>query len=185
MQQLSTYDVGDWIVHMHYGVGQIKSLEVKCISGEDKKYYRIETEDSTFWMPADQMDSDLLRSVSTAEEIEEAIGLIQEPACEMPANLKTRQSHIKDVQNRNTTRSMALLIRDLRALRKQKVVLNNTESLALRMLTQRFVCEWAIVSGVSSAKAAVELEQLLNAQSQREVDTRYSGIMPADAGRSQ
>lgn len=164
MQQLRQYAVGDWIVHTHFGVGKIKSLEVKCISGDDKKYYRVETEDSTFWMPADQMDSDLLRSLSTPEEIEEAIGLIQEPACEMPTNLKIRQSHIRDVQNRNTPRSTAQLIRDLRALRKQKGVLNNTESLALRSLTQRFTCEWAIVSGVSSDATLSELEQLLGAK---------------------
>ena len=164
MQQLSTYAVGDWIVHTHYGVGQIKSMEVKCISGEDKKYYRVETEDSTFWMPADQMDSDLLRSLSSPEEIEEAIELIQEPANELPANLKVRQSQIRDAQNRNTPRSTALLIRDLRALRRQKGVLNNTESLALRTLTQRFTCEWAIVSGVSSDTTLSELEQLLSSQ---------------------
>ena len=72
MKEPCTYSDGDWIVHSLYGVGQIKGIEVKCISGEEKSYYRVEGEDSTFWMPVDQMNSDILRSLSTRDEIQKA-----------------------------------------------------------------------------------------------------------------
>lgn len=162
MENVCTYTVEDWIVHTNYGVGQIKDIETKCISGEEKQYYRVETPDSTFWMPVDQMDSDVLRPLSTPDEILEAIDVFQKPVEEMPSNIKVRQSHIRDIQKRNTPRAMARLLRDLRAFKRKKGVLNNTESTILRNLTQRFASEWAIVTGVSRAKTLSKLERLLD-----------------------
>ena len=88
MEESHAYSEGDWIVHSHYGVGKIKGVEVKCISGEDTPYYRITTTNSTFWVPLEQMNSDVLRPLSTPEEIELAIVLLKEPAEEMSSNSK-------------------------------------------------------------------------------------------------
>ena len=162
MDSIGDYALGDWIVHVNYGVGQIKDVEVKCISGEEKRYYRVEAADSTFWLPFDQMDSDLLRPLCTKKEIEAAIVTLQKPAEELPGNLKSRQSHIRDLLQRNTPRAIARLIRDLRGLKRKKGVLNNTESSALRTILRRFAREWAVVSGVSSDTTMSDLEQLLD-----------------------
>jgi RNA polymerase-interacting CarD/CdnL/TRCF family regulator len=160
----SDYAIGDWIVHTNYGVGQIKEVEAKCISGEEKRYYRVEAADSTFWIPFDQMDSDLLRPLCSEKEIQAAIDTLQKPAEELPANLKSRQSHIQDLVQRNTPRAIARLIRDLRGLKRKKGVLNNSESSALRTILQRFAREWAVVSGVSSDTTMSNLEKLLDPQ---------------------
>ena len=162
MEEIREYSKGDWIVHSHYGIGQIKGIDKKGISGEETRYYRIQTTDSTFWMPVDQMDSEILRPLSSPAEIQKAVAALQKPAKEMSSNYKTRQSRIRDVQDRNTPRAIARLIRDLRARQREKGALNKTERSAFRTLKQRLVEEWAIVTDAKSEKIASKLDNLLN-----------------------
>ncbi|MCA9925937.1 MAG: hypothetical protein KC419_07150 [Anaerolineales bacterium] len=158
----STYSVGDWMVHSQFGIGQIKGVDTKAISGEETAYYRFETTDSTFWVPFDQMDSDKLRPVSTNEEIQLAIAALKNPPIEMSSNYKIRQIRIKEALVGNTPQAFAQIIRDLRALQRKKGVLNESERNAFRILKERLVEEWAIVTGVKTAKVAVTLNNLLD-----------------------
>ena len=86
MKEFQSYSTGDWIVHAYYGIGQIKGVEVKCISGEESRYYKIQATGSTYWMPVDQMDSEALRPLATSEEMQQAIDVLQEPPMEMSSN---------------------------------------------------------------------------------------------------
>ncbi len=179
MEEAHTYSDGDWIVHSRFGIGQIKDIEVKNISGEETSYYRIKTTDSIFWMPVDQMDSDLLRPLSSPEEIHLAIATLQEPAEEMSSNYKIRQIRIQDAQAHNTPKAIAQIIRDLRAYRRKKDALNSTERSAFRSLKQRLVEEWAIVLDIKTETAASKLETLLNPH-QTAVDKQSSAVLPAN-----
>jgi CarD family transcriptional regulator len=162
MEESSPYSKGDWIVHSHYGIGQIKGIEVKGISGEETQYYRVKTTDSAFWMPIDKMDSELLRPLSSPEEIERAIDTLGMPAKEMSSNFKARQNRINRDRNRNTPRAIARLVRDLQGRQRAKGPLNGTELSALRALKQRFVEEWAIVSGAETETVESWLDRVLN-----------------------
>lgn len=162
MEETRAYATGDWIVHTRYGIGQIKGLDLKNISGEETRYYRVKATDSTYWIPVDKMDSDVLRSLSTPEEIEKAIAVLKNPPKEMSQNYKTRQSRIQKVQIRNTPRAIARLIRDLRERQREKGILNKTEREALRTLKQRLIEEWALVTGAQTEKVESRLNLLLN-----------------------
>ena len=74
---------GKWVVHNSYGVGQIRGYETKMINGKEVAYYRVETENSTFWVPLDQLDSDRLRPLSTKGEFKQAIKILELPPREM------------------------------------------------------------------------------------------------------
>jgi RNA polymerase-interacting CarD/CdnL/TRCF family regulator len=162
MEESHAYSEGDWIVHSHYGVGQIEGVEVKSISGDDTRYFRITTTDSTFWVPVDQMNSEVLRPLSTPEEIQLAIGELQRPAKEMSPNSKVRQSQIQSVRILNTPGAIAQLIRDLRARKRDKGVLYSSERSAFDTLKQRLVQEWAIVTDAKTEEVASELDKLLD-----------------------
>ena len=41
------YENGDWIVHLHHGVGQVKGIESKLIGGNKNKYVKVDTSSST------------------------------------------------------------------------------------------------------------------------------------------
>lgn len=179
MEEAHTYSDGDWIVHSRFGIGQIKDIEVKHISGDETRYYRIKTTDSIFWMPVDQMDSDLLRPLSSPEEIHLAIATLQEPPEEMSSNYKIRQIRIQDAQTHNTPQAIAQIIRDLRAYRRKKDALNSSERSAFRSLKQRLVEEWAIVLDMKTETAASKLENLLNPH-QAVIDKQSSAVLPAN-----
>ena len=162
MEDSHAYSEGDWIVHSHYGVGKIQGVEVKSISGEDSSYFRIITNNSTFWVPVDQMDSAVLRPLSTPEGIQEAIDVLHRPAVEMSSNTKIRQSRIQSVRLDNSPTAIARLIRDLRAREREKGVLYSSERSAFQTLRERLIQEWAIVMEADVDDISAELDGLLD-----------------------
>jgi RNA polymerase-interacting CarD/CdnL/TRCF family regulator len=170
MEETHDYSKGDWIVHAYYGIGKIKGIEVKCISGEESRYYKIQATDSTYWMPVDQIDSEALRPLATSEEMEQAIDVLQDPPKEMSSNQNTRKGRIKRVQLQNKPKSVARLVRDLQARQKEKGTLNQNERTAFSVLKQQLIEEWAIVSGLNSETVASELDALLAQQHLQEGD---------------
>ncbi len=162
MENTHTYSEGEWIVHSRYGIGKIEGVDVKEISGEKTNYFRITTTDSIYWMPVDQMDSDVLRPLASLEEIDQAIIVLQKPPEEMSPNFQIRQNRIQKTQMDNTPDGMAELIRDLRAYRREKGVLNSTERSAFRTLKRRLIQEWAIVAGVKTEKIESKLNTMID-----------------------
>lgn len=162
MESSHTYTEKSWLVHAHYGIGQIAGIEVKSISGKKVQYYRIRTTDSTFWVPVNQMDGEIMRPLSTPEEIQLAVTILQKPPKEMSADHNTRKNRIRRVQLQNIPEDIARLIRDLRARQRSKGVYNLEERNAMRSLKQRLVEEWAIVTGKKTEKIAARLDDLLD-----------------------
>jgi CarD family transcriptional regulator len=161
------YAVEDWLAHTYYGIGQIKGIEVKDISGASVDYFRIQTSDSTFWVPVDRMDSEKMRPVATLEEFELVIAILQRPPKAMSADHKARKTHMERVQEQNMPEEMARLMRDLRARQRDKGKYSLDENKAVRTLRQRLVDEWSVVTGetvetvTSSLDALNDHQQLL------------------------
>ncbi|MDX1415407.1 MAG: CarD family transcriptional regulator [Candidatus Promineifilaceae bacterium] len=162
MDKSQTFTKNDWVVHVNYGIGQIKGTEVKSISGDPTRYYRIETHNSTYWLPVDQIDSDLLRPLSTEEEMSRAVATLRKPPQELSTNLSIRQSTIKSAKQRNTIRAIARIVRDLRAYKRLKGGLNQTESNDFQSCKERLIEEWAIVTDANSTEIASELDDILD-----------------------
>jgi len=164
MEAPQAYTEGDWIVHAHYGIGQIKCVEVKGISGEKVSYFRIEATDSTFWMPVDHMDGEMSRPVSSQQEFQKALTVLKNPPQEMSSSHIERQSRIKRVRLENSPQDIARLIRDLRARQRDKGILSQNERSAFTSLKQQLVEEWTIVSGTQPEKIALQVDKLLEKQ---------------------
>ena len=164
MQQKTEYGKGDWIVHSRYGIGQIRDIDVKDISGEENSYFRIQSANSLFWIPVDKMDNKVLRPLSTPQEIEQAIAILQKPAKKMNSSYKIRESRIREIRVQNTPSAIAGIMRDLKARQRDKVILNQSERSALNTFIERFAREWALVQGIQYEKAQHRLEGLLASQ---------------------
>lgn len=179
MEDAHIYTKGEWIVHSQYGIGQIKGIDEKEISGEKSRYFRVKTTDSTFWVPVDKIDSEAIRPLSTAEEIQQAIDALQKPPEAMSSNFKVRQKRIRQAQIRNTPRAIARLLRDLRARRRQKGILNSSERSAFRSLRQQLVEEWALVKGIKTETAASKIDILLDPDRAATEDGPGTAVMAA------
>ena len=162
MEPSHAYSKEDWLVHTHYGIGQIVGIEVKAISGAKVNYFRIQTSDSTYWIPVDQMDSETMRPVATPEDLQLAIAILQRPPIEMSSDHNVRKNLIRRVQLQNTLEDNARLIRDMRARQRDKGKYNLDENNIIRTLKQRLVDEWSIVTGKQKEKVASTLDELLD-----------------------
>jgi RNA polymerase-interacting CarD/CdnL/TRCF family regulator len=164
MKASHVYDEDEWLVHAYYGVGQVKGIEAKEISGARVDYVRIQTADSTFWVPVTQMDSEKLRPVSTLEEIQLVMAVLQRPAKAMSPDYKVRKARIAQVQLENMPQDIARLIRDLRARQLDRGKYDLDEINAVRTLRQRLIDEWCLVTGETVENVAANLDALLGHQ---------------------
>lgn len=151
-----------WLAHSHYGIGQIKGIEVKGISGADVKYFRIQTTECNYWVRVDQMGSELIRPVCSLEEIRQVIAIMKRPPKEMSSDHNVRKKRIQRVQLRNIPEDVARLIRDLRARQRNRGKYNLDENGVIRTLRQQLVEEWSIVTGENAKEVASTIDSLLD-----------------------
>ena len=63
--QSSAYSKGDWIVHTHYGVGQVRGIEKKVLDGENKLFFRVKTFDGVYWLSVVRTDVEYIRPITS------------------------------------------------------------------------------------------------------------------------
>ena len=148
-------------MHRNHGIGKIESIERKSIGEEETVYCKIETHDSTIWLPVEKANDDWLRPVATPTEIEQAKKILKSPPQPMADNINSRKSHINQVNTNDEPAIIAELLRDLRGLKKQKTTLAQTEEAALRHFTDCFVAEWSVSMDIPMDEAQQKFENLI------------------------
>ena len=159
-KETQTFGKGDWVVHNRYGAGQVRGTEVKCISGKEANYYRIETSNSTLWVPVDQLSHDTFRPVASRSEFKQVLSILRRPPHTMNANFKLRRSRIEEVQSENSLQAIARLVRDLWARQSEKS-LSDTEQRALRRFTDHLLAEWSVCMKMEIDDARQQLHHIL------------------------
>jgi len=159
-QMIVAYNPGDWIVHLHHGVGEIAGIEEKELGGDTSTYYKVVTDDSTLWVPLDKAENRWFRPVCSRDEFGEIIAILQRPPREMHNNHLARKRRIHSVKSDGSLEEMARLIRDLWGRRAQKQ-LNNTEESALRSFTDRLLREWSVCMGLNEDEAREHMQGIL------------------------
>lgn len=160
-EQMSVaYNPGDWIVHLHHGVGHIASIEEKELGGDTSTYYKVVTDDSTLWVPLDKADNRWFRPVCSREQFAEIIAILKRPPQEMHNNHLARKRRISSVKSDGSLEETARLIRDLWGRRAERQ-LNNTEDSALRRFTERLLREWAVCMDLDEDQARERMQEIL------------------------
>ena len=78
------YDIGDWIVHIEHGVGQIKDKETKVLGGSKSSLFRVETLSGVYRLPPEHLNTDRVRSLASSEEMDRALNMMQESPQKLP-----------------------------------------------------------------------------------------------------
>jgi RNA polymerase-interacting CarD/CdnL/TRCF family regulator len=154
------YEIGDWIVHLIYGVGQIKKLEEKPVGGIERLCYRVQTEDGVFWLPVDNADNERVRPLAGPELIQHALEILRKAPQKMAANFQTRRKRIRKVSLDGDLDTDLKLVRDLNA-RQFKKGLNATEQEALNTIVKRFLQEWSLSKDIEIREARQTFERFL------------------------
>lgn len=159
-QATTTYGPGDWIVHLHHGVGEIECIEEKELGGSATTYYKVVTAKTTLWVPLEKAEKRWFRPVASREEFDQIFELLQKPPREMHNNHNTRKRRINKVKSEGSLTELARIIRDLWGRRAQRK-LNNTEERALRRFTDRFLREWAVTMDLDEEEARQNMQAML------------------------
>lgn len=165
-EQDQTYAIGDWVVHLTYGVGQVKKIEKKPIGGTMKKCYHVRTDDGVFWLPIDNDDNVRVRPIAGPKRIQRALNFLKKAPKKMAANFQSRRKRIQRVSLDGDLNTDLKLVRDLNA-RQFKKGLNATEQNAFNTIVKRFLQEWSLSKGIEIGEAHEMLERYLKESRQK------------------
>lgn len=154
------YSKGDWMVHLYYGIGQVKGIERKHISGKMAKYYRVETKDIVFWVPVEETNPCRVRPLTPPSKLRKALKALEKPPREMEPDVKQRQNRIKDARSDGSLLSICRLIRDLSA-RQAEDSIGQNEKRALDFFEKLLLAEWSVSADVTVEDAGHQLRDLL------------------------
>ena len=167
---------GSWIVHSSYGVGKVKNIEKKRINGKKKEFYRIEADETTYWIPVKKASESPIRSVASRAYLSRTLSILKREPKRMNSNFKTRQNRIKEVLTTGSLRKMVRLLRDLWA-RGQDNKLNDTELNALHRIMNNLVVELAVAEGISREKASSKIKKILDQRASEPSKGSSSGVI--------
>ena len=156
------FEEGDWLVHVHHGIGQIIKLEQKSIGNRQDLYYRIEGIDCTFWVPASSIDNERIRPAVSKRKMQEAISILKRPPRELERDYKKRQQLIKEIMSEHSLAQNARLVRDLNHAQIDRR-LGVTESRILDHLEKHLIMEWSVVLDIDLQEANRRLRDSLSA----------------------
>ena len=142
--QPGTYTKGDWIVHAHYGVGQVKGIERKILEGENKFFFHVKTFEGEYWLSVVQTDVEYIRPITSEGQIKRALTLIRKPPEELPKDHNKRTKIIVDALKDSSLNVKARMIRDLNG-KQQESRLNFTEEDAFLKMKRQLLNEWSVV----------------------------------------
>jgi CarD family transcriptional regulator len=153
---------GDWIVHNRHGLGQITGMDTKELLGERKKFYVVETESITYWLPVGESDSERIRPVASSRTFSKAAQILSEAPKALNENFRRRLAYIQEKSQDSDLLIKAALIRDMHARDLQKDVHINEKKI-LDTLKRQFVNEWVAACQIAREEAQKKLNLALQA----------------------
>jgi RNA polymerase-interacting CarD/CdnL/TRCF family regulator len=160
---------GDWIVHAHYGVGQIKGKDKKSFDGEKKTFFRVRTFNGVYWLSTSNTETDHIRPIASKNQIKRALRLIRRAPKKLPKDYKKRGKEISGVLRDVSLYPKVRMIRDLYA-RKRAKKLNFSEGDALEKMKKSFIDEWSLVDGLEPDVLEGRLRQALRTSLEKRKD---------------
>ena len=163
------YDIGEWIVHSQYGVGQIKEIEKIPLRGDmqtKEECFQVQTKDGVFWFPVQQDDNPRIRPITPKKKLIRSLKLLQEKPEDTDAHHNVLKGRINKAQTDGSLHTIIRLVRDL-AARSAKKKHNILEDRALKLHTERLIQEWALATGLDENEARTKFDQMLQQRAMR------------------
>jgi len=163
------FSTHDWVVHLHYGVGQITAIEVKPVDGQDTECFKVKTKNSTYWFPTNEGVNPRIRPVVSNEIIHKVIYHLRRTAGSLDPDRKYWKKKIDEVKSSGDIISISKLIRDLTSIQATRGI-NETERKALDFFKERLLREWASSTHEDVEKIRPLLQKHLKVSKSKLVD---------------
>jgi RNA polymerase-interacting CarD/CdnL/TRCF family regulator len=140
----NAYKKKDWVVHKHYGLGQVIGEDEKILDGEKQRYLKVKTSDILYWIPVEKVDFDRVRPVASINQIKYAFTLVQKTPKKLAKDYIARRKEISLTLNNVSLYSNVRLIRDLKG-RAANSKSNMNDDTVLEKITIQFLNECTLV----------------------------------------
>lgn len=156
------FKVGERVVHPAHGIGQIIKIEEKRLfGGEARLYYEVATQKNTVWVPIEAGKTVGLRPLMTKDELARFRSILKSRPTTLNKDHRQRHLELMDRLKQGSLQVVCEVVRDLTARTWQKP-LNEADTVSLRKAHEQLCQEWAAAQGVSAARAAEEIGELLS-----------------------
>jgi RNA polymerase-interacting CarD/CdnL/TRCF family regulator len=158
--EIKSFRKGDWVSHLHHGVGQVEGKEKKILDGETREYYKVQTRNGVYWIPTDNLDPERIRLVVSEKNLQKAIGILESPPEPMDSKHTVRKNRINQVIEEGDLDGFCTLMRDLQG-KKAGDKLNTTEQRAHANIKKKISSEWSATREISLQDANKEINKIL------------------------
>ena len=156
------YKVGDKVVYPHHGAGTVVKREKREVLGEKREYLtiRIEHNDMTVNVPADNCELVGLRKVIDEEAVKKVVKYLTSGGTEMPKNWNRRFRHNRDKMQTGDIYELAEVVRNL-SLRDGEKGLSTGEKQMYVKAKKILASELRFAKNLSEEDAIIWLDDVL------------------------
>jgi len=162
---VSLYKVGDKVVYPHHGAGTVVKREKREVLGEKREYLtiRIEHNDMTVNVPAENAELVGLRKVIDEEAVKKVVKYLTSGGTEMPKNWNRRFKHNRDKMKTGDIFELAEVVRNL-SLRDGEKGLSTGEKQMYVKAKKILASELRFAKNLSEEDAIAWLEGVLTGE---------------------
>ncbi|MBN2044613.1 MAG: hypothetical protein JW757_06310 [Anaerolineales bacterium] len=154
------YTPGDWIVHAHYGVGQVKGKDKRTLDGKKQTFLRVKTFSGEYFLPIQQWNVPHIRPLCSEYQFKKALTIIKKTPEPLPKDYKKRNKKIVKAASDISIYTRAKIIRDLNG-RRRAGKLNLNEKDSFETIKDQFLIEWSVVTGRDKEELRTRLDTAL------------------------
>ena len=166
------YRIGDKVVYPHHGAGTVVKREKREVLGEKREYLtiRIEHNDMTVNVPAENCELVGLRKVIDEEAVKKVLKYLTSGGTEMPKNWNRRFKHNRDKMKTGDIFELAEVVRNL-SLRDGEKGLSTGEKQMYVKAKKILASELRFAKNLSEEDAIAWLEGVLTVPERKSTAT--------------
>ena len=160
LEQNSSFQVGDEVIHWVHGLGEIIQIEEKVLFGHTDQYYVLQIRDLTLWVPLNETGERYLRLPTPESDFQNLFRLLASPGEPLSKERFARRTQLTELLKGRTLESTCRVVRDL-VYHKRTNKLNQYDNIILKRARNFLLDEWSAILSVPIYQAESELKILL------------------------
>jgi CarD family transcriptional regulator len=154
------FQIGDKVIHVSHGLGEIVQVEEKIIDGQSASCYVVRTSDLLIWVPINDLPQCSLRVPTPPEECERLFTILNSPSEELLGDRVLRKDQLMIQMKSGELASICRVVRDLSHY-KRNARLNDQEVSILKRAMNSLLTEWAYSLDIPLSEAQQAMTNLL------------------------
>lgn len=152
---------GDPVMHWIYGLGRVIRLEERELAGKKARYYEVQIDDMTIWVPDDEVLEQRLRHPTLKSNFQALLAILSGPGDPLPLDRQERKLLLHEWLKNGRAESLCRVIRSLSTYQHDVHSLNDNDQAVLKRSQKALIAEWGFALSVTTARAELELQRLL------------------------